>query len=244
MTPPTTGLVVAAGTGRRLGFGMPKAFSLLAGEPLFVHAVRALVLSGVVDETVLVVAGADIARAEEALGVAGLVVRQVCAGGQSRQESVALGLASCPPGGVVAVHDAARPLASPELVARTVAAFVQPWAGVAPGLPLVDTIKVVDEVSDQVLHTVDRSRLWAVQTPQVFAHDTLVAAHATAQKDPSEGATDDLVLVERVGGPVRIVAGERTNLKVTFPDDLGIAAALLAARDWRSAAGAQQERRS
>lgn len=222
-----TGLVVAAGTGRRFG-GQAKAFALLAGEPLVVHAVRALVGSGVVGEVVVVVAPAATERADAALDAAGLPVRAVVAGGATRQESVRLGLERCPAGTrAVAVHDAARPLASPDLVAGTVAALAGGWAAVAPGLPVVDTLKRVEPTSGKVLATLDREGVWAVQTPQVC--DALLLRKVHGRHAGGQAVTDDLSLVERAGGRVRLVEGEAGNLKVTFPHDLVLAEALLAA---------------
>lgn len=223
------GVVVAAGSGDRLGAGRPKALVPLAGEPVLLHAVRALRAARRVD-AVVVVAGAE--RCDEVaalLAAAHLDVTAVCAGGLTRQDSVDRGLAACPPGSdVVAVHDAARPLVSPALVDATVLALVDPWAAVAPGLPVVDTLKLVDPAqSDRVVRTQDRRHLWAVQTPQVFALTTLQRVHARLR---GTAVTDDLGLVEAAGGRVRLIPGERTNFKITYPEDLVVAEALLAAR--------------
>lgn len=219
------GLVVAAGDGQRLAAGVPKAFVELAGAPLLVHAARALASSGAVDGLVVVVAAGEEARAQRVLAAAGVPARRVCAGGSSRQASVARGLAHLDPADtVVAVHDAARPLATPALVARVVAALVPPVVAVAPGLGLTDTVKLVDRDGARVLRTLDRGELRAVQTPQVFARATLERAHAGADAT----ATDDLALVEAAGGEVRLVEGERRNLKITYPEDLVFAEAVLA----------------
>ncbi len=220
-------MLVAAGSGERLAAGLPKALVPLAGVPLLVHAVRALGDAELVDGVVVVAPAADCGRVDEVLRVAGLTALAICAGGGTRQESVALGLAACPRGTrVVAVHDAARPLVSPALVDRTIAALVDPWAAVAPGLPVVDTLKVVDAARERVVSTADRRNLWAVQTPQVFAHATLTRVHA---RIAAGEVTDDLVLVETAGGRVRVIPGERRNFKVTYPEDLAMAEALLAA---------------
>jgi 2-C-methyl-D-erythritol 4-phosphate cytidylyltransferase len=223
VTSPATALIVAAGSGDRLGAG-PKAFVTLAGEALLVHAVRAF--TGLVDDIVVVVAAADVERAVEVLERADLRPSGVCAGGRTRQESVARGLRACRDRpGRIAVHDAARPLASRELIGRTLAALEPGWAAVAPGLPVVDTLKLVED--SHVVRTVDRTGLWGVQTPQVFDRATLARVHADA--DAVGGATDDLALVEAAGGKVRLIPGERRNFKVTYPEDLVMAEALLAA---------------
>lgn len=224
MTAAVTGLIVAAGSGERLHGDAPKAFVDLAGEPLLLHAVRAFVACAVIDDVVLVVGPAHLDRAARALDGARLAVSAVVAGGDTRQESVGRGVDACPPGtAVIAVHDAARPLVTGALITRTVGALVDPWAAVAPGLPVVDTVKLVD--TEQVVHTVDRRGLSVVQTPQVFAARTLHEVHTGVGQD----ASDDLLLVEQGGGRVRLIPGDRRNFKVTYPEDLLIAEALLAA---------------
>jgi 2-C-methyl-D-erythritol 4-phosphate cytidylyltransferase len=224
-TTPAAALLVGAGSGERLGASGPKAFVELAGTPLLVHAARALAGAGCIDRLAVVVGADVVARARELLRSADLGVPfEVGEGGRERADSVRLGLDLLGPDvEVVAVHDAARPLATPALVDRTVAALTGPWSAVAPALPVVDTLKLAD--GERVLRTVDRSGLRAVQTPQVFPRAALVEAHAR----PAPSATDDLVLVERSGGRVRLVEGERRNLKITYAEDLAIAEALLAA---------------
>lgn len=223
------GVIVAAGTGQRLGGEGPKGFALLAGEPLLVHAVRAFAASGVIGAVVLVVCPERVAVAAEALARAELAVAAVVAGGATRQESVRRGLAACPQDAeVIAVHDAARPLVGGNLVRRTVDALVEPWAAVAPGLPVVDTMKLVDGTRGapgEVVRTVDRGGVWVVQTPQVFAAATLRGVHRSGDGQ----ATDDLMLVEQAGGRVRLIEGDRRNFKITYPEDLVVAEALLAA---------------
>jgi 2-C-methyl-D-erythritol 4-phosphate cytidylyltransferase len=222
---PTVALLVAAGSGERLRTATPKAFVEVAGTPLLVHAARALAACPAVHA--LVVVAADVERAAAVLEAEDLPVRAVLRGGATRHASVACGLAAVrPDDAVVAVHDAARPLVSAALVARTLDALVAPWSAVAPALPLVDTVKLV-EAGGRVLRTVDRQGLWAVQTPQVFPRGVLVRVHA---RQDTGGATDDLALVERAGEPVRLVEGERLNLKVTYPEDLELVAAVMAAR--------------
>ena len=128
---------------------------------------------------------------------------------------------------VIVVHDAARPLASPDLFAAVIAAVTDGGAdGAVPGVPPSDTIKTVDE-SGRVTGTLDRERLVAVQTPQAFRAGVLRRAHDGA---PVAGATDDAMLVESMGGTVHVVPGEPRNLKITDPDDLEAAERILAAR--------------
>jgi 2-C-methyl-D-erythritol 4-phosphate cytidylyltransferase len=218
MSGTTTAIIVAAGAGERLGKGVAKAFVPLAGEPMVMHAVRAFAAAACIDAVVVVVPpgrqadfGSDVITAP---------------GGLTRQQSVANGLDACPPGTwVVAVHDAARPLVTPALIDRTVAALVPPWDAVAPGLPVVDTLKVVDS-RQAVLRTADRASLWAVQTPQVATRATLDRVHARIASE-TQAATDDLSLIERAGGRVRLVEGDRRNFKITHPEDLELAEHLL-----------------
>lgn len=233
----TTAIVVAGGSGERLRGATSKAFVPLAGKPLFVRALHSFAACDDVDHLVTVVAEENQARAEEALRAAGLDAVTVCVGGASRAESVSSGLAACPPAtNTVAVHDAARPLVSVDLIARALAGLVDPWMAVAPGLPVVDTLKLVDEGQEAVVRTVDRRGLYAVQTPQVFAHGVLAAAHeGLGDTKP----TDDLLLVEQSGGRVRVVPGERTNFKVTYPDDLALAEALITGGSDDGARGSQ-----
>lgn len=224
-----TAVVVAAGSGQRLGAGLAKAFVPVAGVAMVVHAVRAFALATTVDDIVIVAphdADVDSVRTLLRRDVVEPIIQ---AGGATRQESVSRGLAACPRGtSVVAVHDAARPLISPRLVDRVVRALVPPWDGVAPGLPVTDTLKLVDPTRRAVLRTVDRRGVWAVQTPQVFSRATLERVHARVAS-AADAATDDLSLVERAGGRVRVIEGDRRNLKVTVPADLELAEELLAA---------------
>jgi 2-C-methyl-D-erythritol 4-phosphate cytidylyltransferase len=199
---------------------VPKALVALAGVPMLVHAARAFAAATSIDCVVVVLPpGAQVPRE---LGDDVVVTT----GGETRQASVASGLDACPPSTrVVAIHDAARPLVTAALIDRTVTALQPPWDAVAPGLAVVDTLKVVDS-RQAVLRTADRSGLWAVQTPQVASRATLERVHARIASD-ADAATDDLSLVERAGGRVRLVEGERRNFKITHPEDLALAELLL-----------------
>ena len=230
----TAAIVPAAGRGERLGPGMPKALRDLGGQPLLVHAVRALSSARSVD-LVVVAAPEDELGAVRALlrPVTGVTELEVVVGGRTRQESVALALAVLPPDvDVVLVHDAARPLAPAEL-ADSVAAAVRSGAdAVVPGMPVADTVKQVDPAG-RVEATLDRSVLRAVQTPQGFRRSVLEAAHRTHAEvavEDAEAATDDAGLVERIGGTVLVIAGAEEAFKVTRPLDLLLAEAVLARR--------------
>ncbi len=202
-------IVVAGGGGLR--FGGPKQFEDLHGRRVLDWSVAAA--RGACDGVVVVVP-ADRAATS---GDSGVV-----AGGATRSASVRAGLAAVPADAdIVVVHDAARPLAGPELFHRTVAAVRDGADAAIPAIPVTDTVKEVD--GGRVVATVDRSRLVTVQTPQAFRAAILRRAHAG---DPD--ATDDAALVEAMGGRVVVVEGDPRNLKLTSPDDLLVARALLA----------------
>lgn len=218
----SAGIIVAAGAGERLGAGKPKALVQLAGKPMLMYAVAAFAAAKTVDRIVVVVPSGSQDEVRDVLGDQATIV----VGGATRQESVSAGLAACDAQvRVVAVHDAARPLVTAELIDRTVAALTPPWDAVAPGVPEVDTLKIVDSRM-AVLRTVDRTGVWGVQTPQVSSRATLERVHARVAS-PADAATDDLSLVERAGGRVRLIEGERSNFKITSADDLALAAQLL-----------------
>jgi 2-C-methyl-D-erythritol 4-phosphate cytidylyltransferase len=217
-------VVPAAGRGDRLGGEQPKAFRLLGGTPLLVHAVGALLASRYV-ERVVVAAPAD--RLAEVSALFGARVTAV-PGGACRQDSVAAALAALPSDvDVVLVHDAARPLVPVAVVDAVVAAVLAGAAAVVPVLPVVDTLKRVD-AAGLVAGTVPRAGTYAVQTPQGFRREVLAKAHAAA--DPAEPATDDAGLVERLGIAVSTVPGSGDALKITTPFDLLVAEAVLRAR--------------
>lgn len=231
-------MVVAAGSGTRLGADRPKAFVDLDGRSLLWHAVRrvesAVLPDGSPVVTSLVVvapaghltaARLEVARAwrpgEEAV---------VVLGGAERGESVRAGLAALPPDvDVVLVHDAARCLTPPGLFARVAGAVREGARAVVPGLPVVDTVKQVALAAGPpwpVVTTPVRDELRAVQTPQGFDRAGLQQAHESAEVG-GEVATDDAGLVERFGGKVWVVPGEQDAFKITTPEDLGRARRML-----------------
>lgn len=206
-------IVVAGGAGAR--FGGAKQFTVLGGRRVVDWAVMAA--RGVCEGVVLVLPEGQVGRV--ALDVQ---PDAVVAGGPTRSASVRAGLAQVPDGvDVVVVHDAARPLAHPGLFTAVLDALAGGADGAVAAVPVADTLKRVGD-DGTVLETVDRSGLWAVQTPQGFRLEILRAAH---HGDPE--ATDDAGLVEAAGGRVVVVAGDRRNLKVTDPDDLAVLEALV-----------------
>jgi 2-C-methyl-D-erythritol 4-phosphate cytidylyltransferase len=153
------------------------------------------------------------------------------AGGEQRSHSVAAALAAAPPGDPVIVHDAARPLAAPELFEQALRELARSeWAdAVIAAAPVTDTIKQVDDDGRTVVSTLSRTNLWAVQTPQVFRRASLVRALDVPEQELTR-ATDDAWLVERAGGVVQILGSDPGNLKVTTREDLRVAELLLRER--------------
>lgn len=227
----TAAVVPAAGRGERLGPGTPKALRDLAGQPLLVHAVRALAEARSVDVIVVAAPEEELIPVRHLLSpVVDATELAVVAGGQTRQQSVAACLAALPDDvDVVLVHDAARPLAPAELVDAVAAAVRNSADAVVPGIPVTDTIKRVDEAG-RVEATVDRDRLRAAQTPQGFARILLQAAHQAAADDGVDDVSDDAGLVERLGQPVLVIPGSEDGFKVTRPMDLALAESVLARR--------------
>ena len=220
-------IVPAAGSGERLGAGVPKAMAPLGGQPILAHAVRALVAEPRLGLLVLAAPdGLEEQMAGVAAAVAGGVPVVAVTGGATRVESVRAALEVVPESfEVVLVHDAARCLVPVEVVAAVVDAVLAGAPAVVPGLPVVDTIRELSEQGGS--RTVDRSRLRAVQTPQGFPADILRRAHASG--DPR--ATDDAGLVEALGLPVTLVTGHPRAFKVTTALDLVLAEALVAGQE-------------
>jgi 2-C-methyl-D-erythritol 4-phosphate cytidylyltransferase len=210
-------LLVAAGRGERLGSDGPKAFVVCGGRPLLEWSLDALRLGGIEDIVVALPEGAHAPG-----GTIGVT------GGAERSHSVRNALAAAPAAAdIVLVHDAARPLVEPALVRDCLAAMEDGVDAAIAAAALTDTVKEADGA--RVVRTLDRSRLWAVQTPQVFRRAAL--EDALAQDDAVlAAATDDASLIEAAGGVVRVVPAPRWNLKVTVPEDLRVAELLLRER--------------
>jgi 2-C-methyl-D-erythritol 4-phosphate cytidylyltransferase len=218
-------LIVAAGRGERLGFGRPKALVPLCGQSMLAWSIGSLQAVPAVSQIV-------IALPADALDAAPDGVTAV-AGGAQRSQSVRAALAATPADAdPVIVHDAARPLATPELFTQALEALaLAPEAdAVIAATPVSDTIKEVADDGRAVTRTLDRSRLWAVQTPQVFRRAALERALAEASDELLSQATDDAWLIERAGGVVHVIGSDPGNLKITTPEDLRVAELLLAER--------------
>jgi 2-C-methyl-D-erythritol 4-phosphate cytidylyltransferase len=227
---PVVAIVVAAGSGSRLGGDTPKALRQLAGRPLAAHSLGALA-SGGVDRAVLVVAEGMLGAFEAV--AADAPVPTVCVvGGAERQDSVQRGLDAIAGDPVLAqsrfvlVHDAARALVPPEVVARVIAALRAGAVGCIPVVPVVDTVRRVEDGGSRV---VDRSQLVGVQTPQGFVREVLVWGHRKV-REGGLAVTDDAAAIETLGERVTLVTGSREALKVTEPLDLILADAILRSR--------------
>ena len=218
---PVWTIVLAAGSGRRFGT-TPKQYELLGNDRVIDHSLA--VSRAAADHVVVVLAPGQEREGEELVETGAADVAVI--GGRERADSVRAALAVVDEdAAVIVVHDAARPLASGELHQAVVAAVHAGADAAIPAIPVTDTIKRI--AHDQngrsvVAETPDRSTLVAVQTPQAFRADMLRDAHAS-----SAGATDDAALVEAIGGTVIVIDGESTNIKITGPNDLAIAAILL-----------------
>jgi 2-C-methyl-D-erythritol 4-phosphate cytidylyltransferase len=227
--PPAAALIAAAGSGERLGAGGPKALVLAAGRPLIAWSVEAFAAAASVGAAVVAAPPgfeAEIASAARAAAGDRLAIA-VVTGGDTRAESVARALADAD-AELLAVHDAARPLVTPELIEAMISRLRgDPGAdGVIAAQAVTDTIKRAAE-DGAVAATEPREGLWRAQTPQLFRAGPLRAAHAG---DPAAAATDDSMLVELAGGRVLIEPAPPENLKVTTPADLRFAESLLRER--------------
>ena len=224
--PKTTAIIPAGGSGQRMGLPLPKQFHELAGCPILIHTLKAFEAAASIDE-IIVVAPADHCDQVRAMVARfGLTrVGQVVAGGATRQDSVRAGVNHVAVDtDFVVVHDGARPFVTPELIDGCLAAARESGAALA-AVPVRDTLKRVGE-EGLVAGTVDRSVLWQAQTPQVVRLDLLRRAYGAVDEDGFVG-TDEASLLEHIGCPVRVVEGSERNLKITRPEDLHIAEALL-----------------
>jgi 2-C-methyl-D-erythritol 4-phosphate cytidylyltransferase len=216
-------IVAAAGSSTRMA-DTDKLFVTIAGRPLLAHVLAPVQECPLVERIVLVVSSANLQRGRDLVAQNGLdKVSAVCRGGPRRQDSVRLGLSAL--GGLgpcdwVLVHDGARLLIEPVIPEGLAAA--QETGAAVPAVPIADTVKTAGP-DGAIASTVDRSRLWAVQTPQLFRYDLLLRAHREVTAD----VTDDAAMLEALGLSVKLYPGSPLNIKVTTPQDLRLAEALL-----------------
>jgi 2-C-methyl-D-erythritol 4-phosphate cytidylyltransferase len=222
----TTAIIVGAGRGERMGSNYDKAFLSIGPRPMVAYSMMAFEACPGIRHIILVVRRERLKAAKNMSQMFGVSkLRAIVAGGTHRQDSVSRGLAELPPETrYVTIHDAARPLVTPALISATIQCARKYGAGVA-GRRIVDTVKRVEK-ANVVSQTVERDKLWTVQTPQTFRLDLLQQAYSQL-KASKEIVTDDAAALERIGVPVRLVEWAPVNLKVTIAEDLAIAATLL-----------------
>ena len=223
-------IIVAAGSGVRLGSREPKAFLKLGGRTMLSYSLVTIAQVGSIGEVVLAVpAGFENAARAEVAGAGLGVPVKITPGGSERQDSVriALGLTSAE-SELVVVHDAARPLATPAIFAACLDAAARAGGAIA-AIAVSDTLKRAADDGIAIAATVARTGLWQAQTPQAFRRELLVAAHRRSVEHKI-AATDDADLVERTGVRVELVEGSTANIKITTPSDLAIVEAIIAAR--------------
>jgi 2-C-methyl-D-erythritol 4-phosphate cytidylyltransferase len=226
-----TAIIVAAGEGRRIGAPTPKIFLPICGRAMILRTLDRFFSAHTIGRIVIVVAADQLSRAEAMLQADAASRNRfwvLQSGGATRQESVRRGLEKTgDDADVIAIHDGARPFVSPALIDRCVEAARDKGA-VVVGLPVRDTIKIVG-ADRWIESTPARGSLWEIQTPQVFRREIILAAHAWGAREKI-AATDDAMLVEKKGEKVFILDGERTNFKITLPDDIWLAEALIRQR--------------
>ena len=225
----TVAIIPAAGSGNRMNRDVSKQYLTLAGKPILVCTLEVFEASPLVDALLVVVPSQDMESVRTDIlapwnlkKVAGII-----AGGQERQDSVRAGIEALDADTeLVIIHDAVRPFVTVGLIESCIRAAAAEGA-VTVGVPVKDTVKEVGP-DGRILRTCDRSLLWLTQTPQVFRRDIIESAHRAAVRDGFRG-TDDTALVERLGITVRMIRGDYGNIKITTPEDLVIAEALLSA---------------
>ncbi len=217
-------IVVAAGESKRM-VNADKIFVSLIGQPLIAYSLKTLNDSPLISAIVLVLSSRNVERGRQLVAANGWhKIIDVCPGGNLRQDSVRNGLERLADAEWIIVHDGARPFIDEDMIARGLTEAAYTGAAIA-AVPVKDTIKSVD-AEMFVTHTIERNTLWSAQTPQVFRRQLLAEAHERV----ADNVTDDASMVERIGGKVRLFMGSYSNIKVTTPEDLPIAEAILNAR--------------
>ena len=221
-------LIPAAGEGSRLESAVKKPYLTLAQKPILARTIQQFEQNTAVDEIFVIVNKADVEICNTTVlePYAFQKVRGLVAGGATRQLSVYNGIRALPADtDFVIVHDGVRPFVTDETIFACLDAAAE-WGAAVAAVPAKETIKIAN-AEGFIVETPNRERLWTVQTPQVFRKSLLAEAHRTAEEKQLT-ATDDAVLVEQLGYPVKLVKGSYANLKITTPEDLRIAEAFLA----------------
>jgi 2-C-methyl-D-erythritol 4-phosphate cytidylyltransferase len=223
----TLAIVLAGGVGKRMGAPTNKQFLLLDNRPIIVHALQIFQECRSVDTIYLVVNQKDLPTIQEEIleGHHFTKIAKLVIGGRLRQDSVRNGLEAIDePCDTVIIHDAARPFVSPAFVEKMIS-LMEMFDAIIPAIPVRDTIKAISK-EGFVLKTLERDTLWQIQTPQVFKYDLIAKAYREGMTRKLLGY-DDAAFVEYLGKKVKVVEGSPYNLKITTPEDLVIARAIL-----------------
>lgn len=224
-----TAIILAAGQGKRMKTKVQKQFLMLQGKPLLYYSLACFQKSDEIQEIVVVTGkeSIDYCRSEIIEKYGFTKVKSIAEGGKERYDSVYAGLEACSADtDYVFIHDGARPFVTEDIIKRTKEVAVTYQACIA-GMPSKDTVKIIDE-NNMVSATPERSRVWSVQTPQVFLYSLIKEAHDTARSVSMQGITDDAMVVEQYKNtPVHIVEGAYENIKITTPEDILVAEKIL-----------------
>jgi len=219
-------VIAAGGQGKRMNSNVSKQFLTIKGHPILYYTLNKFEKMKILNEIILVVPPADVKYTkEQIIKKYGFKKTRIVEGGKERQDSVYNGLKALPKDAdIVVIHDGVRPFIPVKIIENSIEAAAECDA-VGVAVPVKDTIKVVDDKSI-VKTTPDRKALWAIQTPQTFKYDVIMKAYEKAMEDGFYG-TDDTVLVERMGLPVKIIEGSYENIKITTPEDIIFAEAFV-----------------
>lgn len=224
-----TAIILAAGQGKRMKTKVQKQFLMLQGKPLLYYSLACFQKSDEIQEIVVVTGkeSIDYCRSEIIEKYGFTKVKSIAEGGKERYDSVYAGLEACSADtDYVFIHDGARPFVTEDIIKRTKEVAVTYQVCIA-GMPSKDTVKIIDE-NNMVSATPERSRVWSVQTPQVFLYSLIKEAHDTARSVSMQGITDDAMVVEQYKNtPVHIVEGAYENIKITTPEDILVAEKIL-----------------
>lgn len=228
-------IIVAAGKGNRLSGSVRKQYIALDGIPILRHTLNIFDRCAMVNQIIVVVPEADLDFCHKEILTPAKPQKDInlIAGGAQRQDSVYNALKTIDPDqGIVIVHDGVRPFVKQEQLVACIEGAAELGACIL-GIPTFDTVKKVNP-EQEIIQTLQRDTLWLAQTPQVFEANLIKKAHEKAKQEGFMG-TDDAALVERLGAAVKIIPGSRNNIKITHPEDLNLARAIM--KDWSNEAG-------
>ena len=228
--PKCTAILLAAGKGRRMGSEVYKQFLIIKNKPVLYYSLQCFETSDIIDDIILV-AGNDMeGQCRQIIEENGFTkVSAIVTGGKERYDSVYNGLLSCKNPDYVFIHDGARPFITTDILERCFET-VQKSGACVTGMPSKDTVKISDE-NGFVTDTPDRRKVWIIQTPQVFSYKLILDAHRKIRDEGTEGITDDAMIIERMTDVrVKLAEGSYDNIKITTPEDIAVAEAILNSR--------------